>query len=84
MKQIVNIPASQIIDETMGVIQLVPKDGIPEHIVEEIVILVPHVMDETTETVKIIPQERVQNRTVEQITDVLMLQVQEEIVEVSR
>ena len=47
-------------EQTVEVIQLVPKEQISEHIVEEIVVLVPQVMEETTEI-------RVQNRTVEQI-----------------
>ena len=51
-----------------------PKEQISEHIVEEIVVLVPQVMEETTEI-------RVQNRTVEQIRDVLTPQIREENVE---
>ena len=48
-------------EQTVEVIQLVPKEQISEHIVGEIVVLVPQVMEETTEI-------RVQNRTVEQIS----------------
>ena len=61
-------------EQTVEVIQLVPKEQISEHIVEEIVVLVPHVMEETTEI-------RVQTRTVEQIRDVLKTQIREENVE---
>ena len=43
-------------EQTVEVIQLVPKEQISEHIVEEIVVLVPQVMEESTEI-------RVQNRT---------------------
>ena len=60
--------------QTVEVIQLVPKEQISEHIVEEIVVLVPQVMEETTEG-------RVQNRTVNQIRDVLTPQIREEKVE---
>ena len=60
--------------QTVEVIQLVPKKQISEHIVEEIVVLVPQVMEETTEG-------RVQNRTVERIRDVLTPQIREENVE---
>ena len=61
-------------EQTVEVIQLVPKEQISEHIVEEIVVLVPQVMEETTEI-------RVQTRTVEQIRDVLTPQIREENVE---
>ena len=61
-------------EQTVEVIQLLPKEQISEHIVEEIVVLVPHVMEETTEI-------RVQNRTVEQIRAVLTPHIREENVE---
>ena len=60
--------------QTVEEIQLVPKEQILEHIVEQIIVLVPQVMEETTEI-------RVQNRTVEQIRDVLTPQIREENVE---
>ena len=60
--------------QSVEVIQLVPKEKISEHIVEEIVVLVPQVMEETKEG-------RVQNRTVKQIRDVLTPQTREENVE---
>ena len=71
MKQIINIP----------VMQLVLKEHILEHIIEQIVVLVPQMMEETTATANIIPQKRVRNRTVEKITDVMPL-IQVEILEV--
>ena len=37
-------------EQTVEVIQLVPKKQILEHIVEEIVVLVPQVMEEKTDT----------------------------------
>ena len=61
-------------EQTVQVIQLGPKEQISEHIVEEIVVLVPQVMDKTTEI-------RVQNRTVEPIRYVLTPQIREENVE---
>ena len=60
--------------QSVEVIQLVPKEKISEHIVEEIVVLVPQVMEETKEG-------RVQNRTVKQIRDVLTPHTREENVE---
>ena len=61
-------------EQTVEVLQLMPKEQISEHIVGEIVVLVPQVMEETTEG-------RVQNRTVDQIRDVLTPQIREENVE---
>ena len=92
-------PAPQIQGQIEDIGKVIPRERVPEHVVEQIVSipvpqtteetleviqLAPKEMGETTEIVKIIPQERVQNRAVQQITDVLRPQIQEEIVEVVR
>ena len=63
----------QSTDETVEVTELVPKEQILEHIVDEIV--GGRVMKGTTETAKIIPRERVPNRAVWQIMNVLVPQI---------
>ena len=67
VEQIVDVPVPLIQEEIAEVTQLVPREGISDHIFEQTVDFAePQIHDQAVGLANVVPQERVQQRTVEQ------------------